>query len=356
MSIVDEDVERMLDDSIARALASIKPLSTHWQELSTAGFLGINVPGELGGLDGDLNTALVLARQAGRNGVRLPVVSTITAVEILKRCEGNAHLAGIQAGLVYALALADVVPAASRTVPVAKFASGKWTLSGTASFVPDGMACDHFIVEASADDQTHLLYQVRSDDTRRTAISTRDQSDSARVEFESAPAELISEAPNLARFAVKCGIAATCGEMLGAAEYIFGTTRQYLKERSQFGQLLETFQVLQHSIADMALTMEMARAMTSVAATAAGAEGAAAEWDLNAAKYIVGQGACDIADHAVQLHGAIGLTKDLPMSRYINRIRYLDQLFGSQAHHFERLGELIGPFPICYSSAQDRHT
>src|SRR6201999_424792 len=55
------------------------------------------------------------------------------------------------------------------------------------------------------------------------------------------------------------GRAALAAEMLGAATQSFETTLDYLKTRTQFGQVIGTFQALQHRAAKMFTELELAR-------------------------------------------------------------------------------------------------
>ncbi len=63
----------------------------------------------------------------------------------------------------------------------------------------------------------------------------------------------------------RAGLAA---EMLGAAAQSFDLTLEYLKTRVQFGQLIGTFQALQHRAAKMFTDLELARSCVEAALTA----------------------------------------------------------------------------------------
>ena len=43
-----------------------------------------------------------------------------------------------------------------------------------------------------------------------------------------------------------------------------------------------------------------------------------------------------VAEEAVQLHGGIGMTWELPLSHYVKRLVMLDHLLGDVDHHLER--------------------
>src|SRR6202000_1438652 len=63
----------------------------------------------------------------------------------------------------------------------------------------------------------------------------------------------------------RAGLAA---EMLGSATQAFETTLDYLKTRTQFGQLIGTFQALQHRAAKMYTDLELTRSCVEAALSA----------------------------------------------------------------------------------------
>jgi hypothetical protein len=64
--------------------------------------------------------------------------------------------------------------------------------------------------------------------------------------------------------------------------------------------------------------------------------GAQDERAIAAAKHTVGRVAPLIAEEAVQLHGGIGMTWELPLSHSVKRLMMLDHLFGDVDRHIER--------------------
>ncbi len=66
--------------------------------------------------------------------------------------------------------------------------------------------------------------------------------------------------------ALDAGRLALCAEAIGAADVLLEMTVDYLKQRNQFGQVIASFQALQHRIVDMAAEIEQARSITILAA------------------------------------------------------------------------------------------
>jgi alkylation response protein AidB-like acyl-CoA dehydrogenase len=96
------------------------------------------------------------------------------------------------------------------------------------------------------------------------------------------------------------------------------------------------FQALQHRMADVLLEIEQARSAAINAAAAVGASGVARERALSAAKYSVGRIGALVAEEAVQMHGGIGMTWELPLSHYAKRLVMIDHQLGDEDHHLAR--------------------
>ena len=92
----------------------------------------------------------------------------------------------------------------------------------------------------------------------------------------------------------------------------------------------------------MLVSLEMAKSMAMAAAVAVddpASEGAAL--DLHRAKLSVARHARQLAQHAIQLHGGIGMTEEYAAGHYLRRIHVLDQLLGDGDAHAARLAALL---------------
>jgi alkylation response protein AidB-like acyl-CoA dehydrogenase len=158
------------------------------------------------------------------------------------------------------------------------------------------------------------------------------------------------------------GAALLCFEALGAMDALFGATLEYLKTRRQFGVPIGQFQVLQHRMADMFIHLEQARSMAMLAAdtlaredscsdaasrvsgaggrqrAAAGRDAAAAARRriVSAAKVRTGQAIKFIGQQAIQLHGGMGVTNELPAAHHFKRLSMIEQSFGGTDYHLQR--------------------
>jgi alkylation response protein AidB-like acyl-CoA dehydrogenase len=106
---------------------------------------------------------------------------------------------------------------------------------------------------------------------------------------------------------------------LGIAQGAFDLALDYVKRREQFGRPIAEFQGLQWMLADMSIQLEAARLMVWKAATS-GSEFpsmfAAAQ-----AKIAAGEAAIKVTNDALQMHGAVGYGRDLPLERMVRDAR-----------------------------------
>ncbi|WP_322045712.1 acyl-CoA dehydrogenase [Paraburkholderia sp. J67] len=132
------------------------------------------------------------------------------------------------------------------------------------------------------------------------------------------------------------GLIALTAEAVGAMDVARDYTLEYLRTRKQFGVPLGSFQALQHRMADLLLEIEQARSALINAAAAVDAPRAQRERALSAAKYTIGRSGARVAEEAIQLHGGIGMTWELPLAHYAKRLVMIDHQLGDEDHHLAR--------------------
>ena len=137
-------------------------------------------------------------------------------------------------------------------------------------------------------------------------------------------------------------LAALGSEAVGIMQTLLDKTLEYTKVRQQFGRPLSANQVIRHRLADMAMQCDEARSIALRAALMADAEPAARSRAASGAKAKIGKCARFVAEQAVQLHGAMGVTEELDIGSYFKRLLAFDTLFGGSAHHYRRHAALGG--------------
>ena len=129
-------------------------------------------------------------------------------------------------------------------------------------------------------------------------------------------------------------------EALGAMQTLLEQTTAYLRTRQQFGKPLASFQVLQHRLVDMYIAIQEVRALLSASRRSMSSGRSERQAAVSAAKFKVGQAAQFVGQQAIQLHGAIGMADELPVSHYFKRLMMIDAMFGNAAHHLARFCSL----------------
>jgi acyl-CoA dehydrogenase len=119
-----------------------------------------------------------------------------------------------------------------------------------------------------------------------------------------------------------------CMRWLGVARRAFDMLCERATYRESHGKVLGRHQTVQNWIADSAAEMQAARLMTLHAAWVMDTEGvAAARQDISLIKFYGARVLGDVVDRALQAHGSLGYSTDLPleaMYRYARGARFYD--------------------------------
>ena len=122
----------------------------------------------------------------------------------------------------------------------------------------------------------------------------------------------------------RIGVAA---QGLGIAEAAYEASIQYAREREAFGKKIGEFQGISFKLADMKTRIEASRLLIYQAALAKHRSNKTGEhYTLEAAmaKLFASETAVHCANEAVQIHGAMGYSKELPIERYYRDAKITD--------------------------------
>jgi len=97
---------------------------------------------------------------------------------------------------------------------------------------------------------------------------------------------------------------------------------KYAQQRVQFGRPIGSFQLVQELIADMVAETEAAR-LLSYRALYVLDKGERCRWQSSLAKAYACEAAVNVTSKAIQVHGAMGLSDEYPVSRYFRDARML---------------------------------
>ena len=325
-----------------------------WNEMAEMGWAGVIIPEEYGGSDfGYLSIGLIL-EELGRTLTASPLlVSAVGAASALVLGGSDAQksewLPKIAEGTaVGALAVDEGAhhnPAKVETT----FSGGK--ITGKKSFVLEGFKADVLIVSAKGPDGVGF-YLVRGDDAgvSRTRLALADSRGAANIEFKGAAAEPLTGGAEVVEKVLDRVRAALTAEMLGAAVQAFEVTLDYLKVRVQFGQVIGSFQALQHRAAKMFTDLELARSAVEAALQAIDAGTPDVPELVSLAKAKMGDTFHLVSNEMVQMHGGIGMTDAHDAGFYLKRARAAEAAFGNQAFHRDRYAKIQGYSARCAST------
>ncbi|WP_280316734.1 acyl-CoA dehydrogenase family protein [Nocardia wallacei] len=323
------------------------------------GILGASLPEEVGGFGGGAVETLLIAEALGGALVIEPYVDTVVlGGGLLRRAGGERAtelLRGIVSGTVItALAAleADSGYDITRVATTARRDGDAWVLDGAKVVVTSAPLATHLLVTARTPDASGLsLFVVEADapgltqhpyrtiDERRAADLVLD---GVRVPADALLGTEAGADDSLAR-AVDEAIAAIAAEAVGGMRKVLADTVAYAKQRRQFGVPIGSFQVLQHRMVDMHLELEQAIAATYLVTLKLDAEPGERARAAAAAKATVARAACFIGQHAVQLHGAMGMTEELAIGHFFKRLTAIQYEWGSADHHIARYAALTRP-------------
>jgi alkylation response protein AidB-like acyl-CoA dehydrogenase len=331
-------------------------------EMAQMGWTGVIIPEEYGGSAfGYLGLGLIL-EETGRTLTASPILASgLAAASAIvlggSEAQKQAWLPKIAAGDLVATLAVDEGPhhAPAKVALSAEKRGGGYVLSGKKTFVLEGMAAGLLVVSARTsgkageeDGISLILVPADAKGVTRTALKLADSRGAANIAFadvEVAADALLGEEgrgyPLLEKTLdrARAGLAA---EMLGSAVQAFETTLDYLKTRVQFGQVIGSFQALQHRAAKMFTDLELSRSCVEAALAAIDADTADAPELVSLAKAKMGDTLHLVSNEMVQMHGGIGMTDEHDAGLYLKRARAQEATFGGQAYHRDRYARLQG--------------
>jgi len=338
-----------------------------WREIALMGWPGIAISESLGGAGLGLAGLGVVLEQLGRHLSVTPMNSTVlggaTAIQLLGRAEEQAALLPqiIAGSLTLSLAW-DERPHFDlfRVETTARSTANGWLLNGCKRGIADVSSVDRFLVvcrlSGEAGDRAGLGVFIVPQDAAGLRIEVTPMVDGRNC------GEIVLDGVELGAEALLGGAAASAtaleqladiinaglaAELLGISEEASARTLRYLKERSQFGKLIGSYQALQHRAANWFVELQLARSLVQEALLALDAEpGSSLAKQGPALASMAKAKASQVAElatnEAIQMHGGIGMTDAHDIGLFIKRARTLEQAFGDQSYHLDRVASLEG--------------
>ena len=328
-----------------------------WHALTELGMTALPIPEAQGGFDGSALDLQVVMHEIGRGLMIEPYFATVMGAQFLKMAGGHDDLLAQIAGGTLKMACALGEKQARHDLfdiaTTAQANANGFVLNGSKTVVLHGAQADMLIVSArtagtqreTAGISLFVVPRATAGVTLRD-YRTIDSQRAADVIFDAVQLPVtallgtIDQGFEILDAVSDFGIALLCAEAVGAMEALNQSTLDYLKTRQQFGVPIGKFQALQHRMADMFMHLEQARSMATLAAVKVAATGAntAAERRraVSAAKVRIGQAMKFVGQQAVQLHGGMGVTNELPAAHHFKRLTMIELTLGDTDHHLAR--------------------
>lgn len=317
-----------------------------YAEMSALGLAGLRVPAEHGGLGLGSVDSMVAMEELGAGLVLEPLTQTLVSSVLLSDhaapAEQERWLPAIAAGESLVVLAHQEGGNGYRTdrceARAARTPSG-WTVSGRKILVAAGDHADAMLVSARTDAGMEL-FLVSTGGLKDVAIGhlTQDGSRAAEVIFDEMPAvHVATDGARALADAQAVGVAAACAYGVGAMEHMLAQTVEYMNDRKQFGVAIASFQALRHRVADMKLHLELARSMSYYASLQLAKAPAVRDLAIARAKAQLGTSMRFVGQQAVQLHGGIGMTDELPLSHYFKTLTQLEMSWGDSMHHLAQV-------------------
>jgi alkylation response protein AidB-like acyl-CoA dehydrogenase len=351
------DEHKMIRDA-ARDFArnEIAPIASQFDEsgefphdtikkMGAMGLMGIEVPEQYGGAGMDA-LAYVLAMEEickvdAAHGVVMSVNNSLFCHGLMKfgtEEQKQKYLKPVASGqaigaysLTEPMSGSDAGTMKSRAVRDGDF----YLLNGRKSWVTSGPVADYVVVFMVTDPEKRQKgISAFLIDTKHAPGFNRGKKEPKLGIRASATSELIfenckvaaadrlggeGEGFKIAMTVLDAGRIGIASQALGIAEAAYEASLAYAREREAFGQKIGEFQGTAFKIADMKTRIEAARLLTYNAALAKERSKTTGErytLQSSMAKLFASETAMFCAHAAVQIHGGMGYSKELPIERY----------------------------------------
>mgnify|MGYP001252724522 FL=1 len=350
--------EQLMIQDVARRIAQekIAPTAEHFDRtgefpldnirtLGENGLMGIEVPAEYGGAGMDpVCYALAMMEIAEGDCAH----STIMSVNNSLFCNGILKFGTEEQKQLYVRAIAEgrEIGAFALTEPqsgsdatamrckAVKQADGTYVINGKKSWITSGPVAKYIILFAMTDPAkgakgiTAFMVDTAKPGFHRGKTEPKlgiRASATCEIEFQDyvAQAEEVvgkeGEGFKIAMGVLDAGRIGIASQAVGLARAAYKAAVAYAQERKSFGQPIGSFQMIQAKIADMKCRLDAAELLTLRAAWAKGEadrNGGRFSTEAAVAKLTASEAAMFITHQALQIHGGMGYSKEMPLERY----------------------------------------
>ncbi len=346
--------EQLMLQDVARRIAQekIAPSAEHFDKtgdfpldnirlLGENGLMGIEVPAEYGGAGMDsIAYVLAMIEIAAADAAH----STIMSVNNSLFCNGilthgteeqkQRYVREIAEGTqIGAFALTEPQSGSDATAMrcrAVKQADGSFVINGKKSWITSGPVARYLVLFAMTEPDkgargiTAFMIDAQREGFHRGKTEPKlgiRASATCEIEFSGYVAraeDVLGEEGHgfkIAMSVLDAGRIGIASQAIGIGRAAYEATLEYVRERKAFGQPIGSFQMTQAKIADMKCKLDASLLLTLRAAWLKG-QGRRFTTEAAVAKLTASEAAMWIAHQAVQIHGGMGYSKEMPLERY----------------------------------------
>ena len=328
MNFTFSEEQLLLQRTLENFLENCKNSDSVWKSFGRLGFLAAPFAPEDGGHGASAVEIMIIMEAVGRYGVNVPYVSSVVlAGGFARRMNPRpTDFLGLLSGDIWTVGWSG------------KTVLKNGVLEGRKILVREAPRAKKFFITAhSAQGLCVCLVSAGAPGIELQPCQTVDGVEAATVTFKNTLADAVFGDKKIVEQVMDEGRAALCAEAAGAMRALYENTVTHCKTRHQFGSPLIHFQVVKHRLADMFMLCEEAFSMACLGAVAArDADSRTRAHGVSGALAFVSKAGRRVAEEAIQLHGAIGMSDEFPLGRYARRLLALGVELGDRDTHMER--------------------
>lgn len=327
-----------------------------WKKMAKLGWMELYFPEAFGGLEDPFGDVGIIMEEMGKKAFPSPFFSTVIQCGLIL-VEGGSEkqkkdlLPKIASGKLL-LSLAQLEEEGSYlesgiNLP-AKRADGGFVLNGTKLFALDANIANKIIVPSRVGDEgvTLFLVDAGSQGITCSRMNGIGKNNICRLDFKDVQideSDLIGAVGKgweiLEKIEAKATLA-KCAEMLGGCAESIEMTKEYAKQREQYGTPIGGFQAIQHYMANMQVAYDTSLYYYHKVAWMID-EGMDASTEISALKAQVNEQFKFITERAVQIHGGIGTTREFNIGLFYRRAKAFEYIMGDTDYHFAKLADSL---------------